>query len=111
MACILLWSSAVRVHDSQAYRKMSVTRERISRILELKAAVRHKCRNINHRQRCTLLSCAGKLCSNNRCYFFSLLSCVTSVVRTINVNVAVYYLALFTVVLKEHGKRRNNNTC
>ena len=31
----LLWSSAVRVHDSQAYRKMDVTRERISGILEL----------------------------------------------------------------------------
>ena len=28
--------SAVRVHDSQAYRKMDVTRERISRILELR---------------------------------------------------------------------------
>ena len=26
MACILLWSSAVRVHDSQTYRKMDVTR-------------------------------------------------------------------------------------
>ena len=36
MACILLWSSAVRVHHSQAYRKMDVTRERISRILELR---------------------------------------------------------------------------
>ena len=36
MACILLWSSALRVHDSQAYRKMDVTRERISRILELR---------------------------------------------------------------------------
>ena len=36
MACILLWSSAVRVHDSQAYRKMDVTRDRISRILELR---------------------------------------------------------------------------
>ena len=35
MACILLWSSAVRVHDSQAYRKMDVTRERISRISAL----------------------------------------------------------------------------
>ena len=35
MTCILLWSSAVRVHDSQAYRKMDVTRERISRILWL----------------------------------------------------------------------------
>ena len=34
MACILFWSSAVRVHNSQAYRKMDVTRERISRILE-----------------------------------------------------------------------------
>ena len=30
MACILLWSSALRVRDSQAYRKMDVTRERIS---------------------------------------------------------------------------------
>ena len=36
MACILLWSSVVRVHDSQAYWKMDVTRERISRILELR---------------------------------------------------------------------------
>ena len=36
MACILLWSSAVRVHDSQAYGKMDVTRERISHILELR---------------------------------------------------------------------------
>ena len=36
MACILLWSSAVRVHDSQTYRKMDVTRERISCILELR---------------------------------------------------------------------------
>ena len=36
MACILLSSSAVRVHNSQAYRKKDVTRERISRILELR---------------------------------------------------------------------------
>ena len=36
MACILLLSSAVRIQDSQAYRKMDVTRERISSILELK---------------------------------------------------------------------------
>ena len=36
MARILLWSSAVRVHDSQAYRKMDVTRERNRRILELR---------------------------------------------------------------------------
>ena len=36
MACTLLWSSAVRVNDSQAYRKMNVTREHISRILELR---------------------------------------------------------------------------
>ena len=36
MACILLWSSVVRVHDSQAYRKMVVTRERIGLILELR---------------------------------------------------------------------------
>ena len=36
MACIHLCSSAVRVHDSQAYRKMNETRERSSRVLELK---------------------------------------------------------------------------
>ena len=36
MACILLWSFAVRVQDSHAYRKMDVTREHISRILELR---------------------------------------------------------------------------
>ena len=36
MTCILLWSCAVRIHDSQEYRKMDVTRERISRILELR---------------------------------------------------------------------------
>ena len=36
MAWILLWSSAVRIHDSQAYRKMKVTRERIRCILELR---------------------------------------------------------------------------
>ena len=36
MAGILLSSSAVRVHDSQAYRKMDVTREHISHILELR---------------------------------------------------------------------------
>ena len=36
LACILLWRFAVRVHDLQAFRKMDVTRERISRILELR---------------------------------------------------------------------------
>ena len=36
IASVLLWSSAVWVHDSQAYRKRDVTRERISRILELR---------------------------------------------------------------------------
>ena len=36
MACILLYSSAVTVHDSQAYRKIDVTRKHISRILELR---------------------------------------------------------------------------
>ena len=30
MTCILLWSSAVSVHDPQAYRKMDLTRELIS---------------------------------------------------------------------------------
>ena len=35
MVCILL-SFAVRVHDLQAHRKVDVTRERISRILELR---------------------------------------------------------------------------
>ena len=36
MACILLRSFAARVHDSQAYRKIDVTREHISCILELR---------------------------------------------------------------------------
>ena len=36
MTCSLLSSSAVRFHDSQAYRKMDVTRERIKHILELR---------------------------------------------------------------------------
>ena len=36
MACILLWSSAARIHDSQAYWKMDVTREHIICILELR---------------------------------------------------------------------------
>ena len=36
MACILLWSSTVRVYDLQAYRKMDVTRGRISCVLELR---------------------------------------------------------------------------
>ena len=36
MAGILLLSCAVRVHDSQACKKMDVTRERINRILELR---------------------------------------------------------------------------
>ena len=36
MGGILLCSTAVRVHASQAYRKMDVTRERVSRILELR---------------------------------------------------------------------------
>ena len=36
MACILIWSSAVRVHDSQEYWKTDVTKEHISRILELR---------------------------------------------------------------------------
>ena len=39
MACILLSSSAVRVHDSQAHRKVDVTRERVSRVLELREMV------------------------------------------------------------------------
>ena len=36
MACILLWSSDVRVHDSQAYRKMDVTRKHIRHVFELR---------------------------------------------------------------------------
>ena len=33
---MILWRSAVRVHDSQAYRKMDVTGDHISRILEMR---------------------------------------------------------------------------
>ena len=36
MARILLCSSVVKVHNTQTYRKMDVTRECISRILELR---------------------------------------------------------------------------
>ena len=36
MACALLCISAVRVNDSQAHRKIDVTRERITCILELR---------------------------------------------------------------------------
>ena len=36
MVCIFLGSSFARVHDSQAYGKMDVTKERISCILELR---------------------------------------------------------------------------
>ena len=36
MAFVLLRGSAVRFYDSQSYKKMGVTRERISRILELR---------------------------------------------------------------------------
>ena len=36
MVYILLRSSAVRVHDSKAYRKMDVKKNRISHILELR---------------------------------------------------------------------------
>ena len=36
MAHILLYRSAVRVHNLQAYRKMDMTREYISHILELR---------------------------------------------------------------------------
>ena len=36
IARIVLCSSAVKVHDSPSYRKMDVTRKRISRILELR---------------------------------------------------------------------------
>ena len=39
MACILLCSSAVRVHDSQANKKMDVTRKHIGRILELRKII------------------------------------------------------------------------
>ena len=39
MARVLLWSSAAWVHDSQAYRKMDVTRKHISYILELREQV------------------------------------------------------------------------
>ena len=35
MAFMLLWNSSVRIYESQAYMKLDVTRERISRILEL----------------------------------------------------------------------------
>ena len=51
-ACILLWSSTVRVHDSQAYRKMDETKERISCILELREIL------LSSRTECNLVNAA-----------------------------------------------------
>ena len=68
MACVLLLSSALRVYDSQAYRKMDVTRERISRILELRGAERNTLVNPNwfqHCQCCCCLCYPGQYLSGN----------------------------------------------
>ena len=59
MDCILLWSSAVRVHESQAYRKMDVTRERISRILELREILLSFQKWFQPCQCCCCLCCPG----------------------------------------------------
>ena len=40
MACILLLISAVRAHDSQAHKKIDVTKERTSHIVELREILR-----------------------------------------------------------------------
>ena len=36
MVCILLWISAVKVHDSQVYGEMDVTMKHINRTMELR---------------------------------------------------------------------------
>ena len=55
MACIL-WSSAASVHDSQAHRKMDVTRERINRIFELREML------LSFQTSCNLFQCCYLLC-------------------------------------------------
>ena len=64
MACILLWSFAVRVHDSHAHRKMDVTRERIGRILELRKVLlsfQTGFRLVNAAVVCAILECISGL--------------------------------------------------
>ena len=64
MACILLWISAVRVHDSQAYRKMDVTKDRVSRILELREILLSFLTSfnlVNAAVVCTILKCISGL--------------------------------------------------
>ena len=59
-----LWSSAVRVQDSQAYRKMNVTWERISRILELREILLSFQTGFNHVNAavvCTILESISSL--------------------------------------------------
>ena len=60
MACILLLSSVVKVHDSQAYVKMDVTRECINRILELREIPLSFQTGFNHviAAVCAILVCA-----------------------------------------------------
>ena len=82
MACILLWSSALRVHDSQAYRKMDVTRERISRILELREYTLVNPNWFQPCQCCCCLCCPveyfrlGTLISYNRAQVFEACDCL-----------------------------------
>ena len=66
MACIVLWNTAVRVHDSQAYRKKDVTRERISRILELREilfSIQTSFSLVNAAVACAILETENKACS------------------------------------------------
>ena len=55
MACIFLWSSTLRVHDSQTYRKMNVTRELIRCILELREILLSFQIGFNHVHVCAIL--------------------------------------------------------
>ena len=55
MACVLLWSSSVRVHDSQAYRKMDVTRARILELREILLSIKIGFSLVNAAVACAIL--------------------------------------------------------
>ena len=84
MACILLWSCAVRVHDSQAYRKMDVTREHISRILELREIL------LSIQIGLSLVNAAVAHCYTHTHMLYEKYSCQSKLVSALCMCVCVY---------------------
>ena len=61
MACIILWSSAVTVLDSQAYRKMDVTRKRILELREILLSIQTGFSLVNAAVVCAILESTSGL--------------------------------------------------